>query len=148
MEYKEHVWNHSVILNSDWKCEINCPWCSFWKKQRNKVNKIDITSLKRRIDFSIDKFDVNQKWSSLILHPWNVLLDYNKEEIIEILEYSSSKVKVVQWELEKIDEQILDVIDYKEVRNLIKEERLFLNVWYVEWKSDLLKKIFWKIAKI
>jgi len=145
MEYKNYIYNSSVILDSEWSCTFNCPWCNFAVKERNETNKLSIEELKKRIDFASENLS---EWYSLILHPWNVLLEYDIEEIEYILEYASSKQDIIQWEVEKIDEKILIVLDGEKIRELIKTKKLFLNLWYVEWKIDLLNRIYDEICKI
>ncbi len=108
--------NTSVVCNADSSCMINCPWCSFWVKNRNETKKLEVTEIKKRIDFAIETIPPN---GDLILLPWNVLLDYSISDLEEILLHWCSKWVVVQWELEKIDEKILWIFESEIIKKLL-----------------------------
>ena len=148
MKYKEHIHNSSVVLNSEWSCTINCPWCSFAVKERKETNILPIEEVKRRIDFVSDKLLSNKDWTCLILLPWNVLLEYDSDDLEEILLYACSKHERVQWELEQIDEKILEIFSNDVIVELLSKQRFFLNVWYIDGNLELLKKIFHELSKI
>lgn len=139
MEYNKYIYNSSVVLNADWACTINCPWCDFAVKERKETNKLSLLELKKRIDFASENL---WEWSSLILLPWNIIFEYSNIEIQEIFEYACSKWKVVQWELEKVDIRILDVLKLESVKEKVKKGKMFLNIWYVDWNIDLLSEVY------
>jgi len=148
MKYKEYIHNSSVVLNTEGSCTINCPWCSFAVKERKEVNKLSVDEVKRRIDYVSDKLLSNKDWTSLILLPWNILLEYSPNEIEKILLYVCSKHKMIQWELEKIDDRILDIFSSDIIVDLLANKKFFLNIWYIDGNFELLKKIFHELAKI
>ncbi len=148
MEYKKHIFNSSVVLNTEWTCTINCPGCDFWVSERTQTNRLSIDELKKRIDFSLEKLKSGKNGSSLILLPWNVLLEYSENEILDILNYACSKTDMVQWEFEIIDEKILDILDYERIKDLLLNRSLYLNIWYKEWNYELLVNIFNKIREL
>lgn len=145
MEYKNKIHNSSVVLNVEWACTINCPGCNFWVKDRAVTNKLNLNDIKERIDFASENLS---DWYSLILLPWNVLLEYSEDEVEEIIVYACSKQKLVQWELEKIDEKILTIFENQKIKQLIKNQQLFLNIWYIAWKLNLLNKIYIELCKL
>ena len=135
-----------IFVNSDSACENNCAWCDFWVKKADVNNKKSINELKLIID------NINEKinyWENIIFQPWNILLEHNIKDIEELFTYSFNRTwKQSQWEIAKLDERILDFLDSEIIQNLISENKLFLNIWYLDENLDLLKKVFTKILII
>lgn len=111
------------------------------------IKKTSIWRIKKnRIDYLSENINY---WWSLIFQPWNILLDYEIHEIEELFEYASKKTnKLIQWEIAKLDPKILNFLESEKIKELIKTQKLFLNIWYLVKDLELLKKIFAVIVKL
>ena len=131
-----------IFVNKDTACENNCPWCSFWVKEADINQKKSLNELKLIIDNISEKVNF---WENIIFQPWNILLNYPIKEIEELFEYSYNKTwKQSQWEIAKLDYKILEFLESEKILNLLKEQKLFLNIWYLDRNLDLLKKNIFK----
>lgn len=146
LSVKDISYNTAIFVNSDSACENNCPWCNLWVKKADLSKKLALEELKNRIDYLSENINY---WWSLIFQPWNILLDYEIHEIEELFEYASKKTnKLIQWEIAKLDPKILNFLESEKIKELIKTQKLFLNIWYLVKDLELLKKIFAVIVKL
>lgn len=146
LSVKDISYNTAIFVNSDSACENNCPWCNLWVKKADLSKKLALEELKNRIDYLSENINY---WWSLIFQPWNILLDYEIHEIEELFEYASKKTnKLIQWEIAKLDPKILNFLESEKIKELIKTQKLFLNIWYLVKNLELLKKIFAVIVKL
>jgi len=143
---KNYIHNLSVVVEENWVCEWNCPGCNYSAKKlklpKTVLSKEEIIF---RIEYLQKEFEDIK--TDLVFHPAETLFKLPITDIVEIIKFANEKYSV-QLEFLSLNEKILELLKNWDIKNLIKEKKLFFNLSFDKNKKDLFEKILKTYAEI